>query len=372
MSPTISCGLCKNKDDRPENTGFQNIVDRVVEVRTGVPVPDQIRWDGRTDSGDAAPDGMYTFQLLAMDDNGNRGSSAAYRVFVDSTPPQVEVESISTEDRIFSPNGDGNKDTITIVQTGSVEREWYAEIVNASGRTVRTLTLVDTAPRDFTWDGRGDDGAIQPDGVYRYRISATDPAGNRASAELNNIILNTESTPVGLLISSAQFSPNGDGRQDELVIRPDLENTVGIVSWNIAVRTMDGTVVRTYQDLSGVPRAVTFDGRTDTGERVPEGQYFAELEVVYRNGNRPSAQSPIFVVDVTPPLADARADAELFSPNGDGELETVTFFNEASREERWRGVILDSERAAGTNLDMDRLFPIDACRLEWTRRMTDD
>ncbi|MFW6312454.1 MAG: FlgD immunoglobulin-like domain containing protein, partial [Spirochaetota bacterium] len=333
----------ENKDDRPENTGFQNVVDRIVEVRTGVPVPDQIRWDGGTDTGDVAPDGEYSFQLFAADDNGNRGSSAAYRVFVDSTPPRVEVDSISAENRIFSPNGDGNKDTITIVQTGTVEREWRAEIVNASGRTVRTLSLVDSAPRDFTWDGRGDDGAIQPDGVYRYRISATDLAGNRASDELNNILLNTESTPVGLLISTSQFSPNGDGRQDELEIRPDLENTVGIVSWNIIVRALDGTVLRRYEDLSGLPRAVTFDGRTDTGARVEEGQYFAELEVVYRNGNRPSAQSPIFVVDVTPPLADARADVDLFSPNGDGELDTVTLFNEASREERWRGVILDDE-----------------------------
>ncbi|MFW5685910.1 MAG: FlgD immunoglobulin-like domain containing protein [Spirochaetota bacterium] len=336
----------ENKDDRPENTGFQNIVDRIVEVRTGVAIPEQIRWDGSTDSGDRAEDGEYSFQLFAVDDNGNRGSSSRYRVFIDTTAPVVEVDAPPAEERIFSPNDDGNKDTIAIAQRGSIEDEWTAEIVNASGRAVRTFTFADTDPEPLVWDGRGDDGAIQPDGVYRYRISSTDRAGNSASASLPNIILDTETTPVALRISSSEFSPNGDGRQDTLVIRPDVENTVGITSWSVVVRSIDGTEIRRYRDLASAPQAVTFDGRGEGGSVLAEGEYFAELEVVYRNGNRPSAQSAVFTIDVTAPLADARADVELFSPNGDGTLDTVTFFNEATREDRWRGVILDADGRA--------------------------
>ncbi|MFW5849756.1 MAG: FlgD immunoglobulin-like domain containing protein [Spirochaetota bacterium] len=358
----------RNKDDRPENTGFQNVVDRVVEVRTGVPVPREIRWDGSTDDGDTAPDGEYSFQLLAADDNGNRGSSAAYRVVVDTTPPRVDVVAPAAENRVFSPNGDGIKDTFPVVQSGSVEREWFAEISNASGRTVRTLRFLDSAPRDFEWDGRGDEGAIQPDGVYRYRISATDRAGNRAVAELPNIILNTESTPVGLEISSSEFSPNGDGRQDTLTIRPDVPSNVGIVSWEIAVRSVDGERVRTYADTAGSPASVVFDGRSDRGALLEEGDYFAELEVVYRNGNRPSAQSAEFTIDVTAPLADARADVPLFSPNGDGNLDTVTFFNEASREQRWRGVIIDAD---GASVRTWRWTAIPEQRIVWNGRRDD-
>lgn len=358
----------RNKDDRPENTGFQNVVDRIVEVRSGVPVPEQIRWDGRTDDGETAPDGEYSFQLFAVDDNGNRGASAAYRVVVDTVPPRIDVAAPAAEERIFSPNGDGIKDTFPVVQSGSVEREWLAEITNASGRTVRTLRFVDSAPRDFEWDGRGDEGAIQPDGVYRYRISATDPAGNRAVAELPNIILNTESTPVGLEISSSEFSPNGDGRQDSLTIGPDVPGNVGIVSWEIAVRSIDGERVRTYADTAGSPAPVVFDGRTDTGARLEEGDYFAELEVVYRNGNRPSAQSARFTIDVTAPLADARADVSLFSPNGDGNIDTVTFFNEASREQRWRGVIIDRD---GNSVRTYTWTAIPEQRVVWDGRRDD-
>lgn len=358
----------RNKDDRPENTGFQNVVDRIVEVRTGVPVPETIRWDGSTDDGDTAADGEYTFQLRAVDDNGNRGSSAAYRVVLDTAPPSVEVVAPSAEERVFSPNGDGNKDTFEVVQSGTVEDEWQAQIVNASGRTVRTLRFVESAPRDFVWDGRGNEGAIQPDGVYRYRISAVDRAGNRGSDELSNIILNTQSTPVALLISSSEFSPNGDGRKDELSIRPDVPATAGVTSWTITVRTLSGAAVRTYTDIAGLPAPVVFDGRADDGARLDEGTYFAELEVVYRNGNRPSAQSARFTIDVTAPIADARADARLFSPNGDGNLDTVTFFNEASREERWRGVVIDAD---GTSVRTYTWTAVPEQRVVWNGRRDD-
>ncbi|MFW5686309.1 MAG: FlgD immunoglobulin-like domain containing protein, partial [Spirochaetota bacterium] len=165
----------RNKEDRPENTGIRNVVDRIVERRSGVPIPREIRWDGTTDNGDTADDGEYTFQLLAIDDNGNRGSSASYTVYVDATPPVVEIEAPEAEQLIFSPNADGFKDTISIDQNGSVEDEWRGEFINAAGRVVRTYVFNETEPREIVWDGRGDDGAVQPDGVYRYRVSATDP-----------------------------------------------------------------------------------------------------------------------------------------------------------------------------------------------------
>lgn len=358
----------RNKEDRPENTGFQNIVDRIVAVSTGVPVPEEVRWDGRTDGGELAPDGAYRFQLLALDDNGNRGSSASYDVFVDTSAPVIEVVAPSAEERIFSPNADGFKDTFTITQSGSVERLWRAEIVNASGRPVRTFEFGDTEPPQIVWDGRGDEGAVQPDGVYRYRVSATDAAGNTARAELANIILNTEPTPVSLVISAPEFSPNGDGRRDTLTITPELSTVVGVTSWTIVVRDATGRPIRSFTDLASAPAPITFNGRADDGSALPEGEYFAELEVVYRNGNRPSAQSPIFAIDVTAPLAAARADVSLFSPNGDGTLESVTFFNEASREERWRGVILD---AAGTAVRTFTWAAVPEQRIVWNGRRDD-
>ncbi len=362
----------ENVDDRPENTGLQSFVDRVTAVRTGVPIPEQIRWDGRTDEGTVAPDGTYEFRIVAADDNGNVSESDTYLVHLDTTPPQVAIAPVSAEDLIFSPNDDGFKDEFVIRQEGSVEDRWTASIVNASGLAVRTFEFRNSAPRDLVWDGTGDDGSLQPDGVYRYRIGATDRAGNSTSAELANIIVNTEATPVALRISESHFSPNGNGVKDTIRLDPDVPNQRGIVNWSVVVRDANDRVVRTFADLASVPQAVVFNGRTDAGEVVREGEYYAELHVAYQSGNRPTARSPRFIVDLTPPFAAARADVEVFSPDGDGSIDTVTIFNEASREELWTGRIIAADGAsAGRVVRTFTWANVPEPRIEWDGRMDD-
>lgn len=335
----------RNKDERPENEGFQSIVDRVVSVRTGIDIPETVRWDGSTKSGESAPDGEYSFQLIAEDDNGNIGRSEIYRVAVDTTPPEISLADRAGDEKIFSPNGDGNKDTLEIPQSGSVERMWEAEIVDARGRQVRAFKWQESAPESIVWNGLTDNGEIAPDGVYRYKIESVDEAGNRGSGEVANIILNTESTPVSVSISTSYFSPNGDGRQDVVEFEPDVPNAVGITNWELLVRRVDGEVVRRYGDTQVAPRTIVFDGVSESRSVIPEGTYYAELSVRYSNGNAPSARSPEFTVDLTPPVVAVQSDRNLFSPNGDDRLDTVTFFQETSREERWVGTVRNSAGA---------------------------
>ena len=331
--------VIRNKDDRPENKGFQSVVDNLLDVRTGIAIPETIRWDGSTDSGDTAPDGTYSFTLSAADDNGNRGASATYQVVVDTTPPVLVIEVAEAAERILSPNDDGNKDVFVITQSGSVEELWEAEIVNAMGSTVREFSWGSRSPETVVWDGLSINGELVPDGVYRYRISSTDRAGNDTRAEVANIIVNTQATPVGLEVSTSYFSPNGDDVRDVVELRPVVPNTSGIAEWSLVVKGSGGRVVRTYGDTQLAPGKVVFDGLTDSRSPVEEGSYYAELTVRYVNGNTPGARSPEFVVDLTPPVVAVQSDRSLFSPNGDGNLETVTFFQETSREQRWEGTV---------------------------------
>ena len=329
----------RNKDDRPENAGFQSIVDRLLDVRTGIQIPESIRWNGSTDDGEVAPDGAYTFRVVAEDDNGNVGVSTMHTVVVDATAPELAIVAADDRDRIFSPNGDGNKDTFIIVQSGSAEELWRAEIVNSMGTAVRSFSWADSPPADITWDGRSENGEALPDGVYRYRVTSIDSAGNSVRGEVANIILNTEATPVSVTIGSSFFSPNGDGSMDTVTLTPSVPNTAGISDWELVVTDAQGKAVKRYGDSQIAPAPIVFDGVTSGQTLVSEGSYHAVLTVRYVNGNAPSAVSPDFVVDLTPPVVAVQSDNPLFSPNGDGKLDTVTFFQETSREERWIGSV---------------------------------
>jgi flagellar hook assembly protein FlgD len=67
---------------------------RLMAGKGGVEVPPTLRWDGILDSGDIAPDGVYTFAVRAKDDNGNEAVTQTYTVTVDNTPPEITVEEI--------------------------------------------------------------------------------------------------------------------------------------------------------------------------------------------------------------------------------------------------------------------------------------
>ncbi|MFP3040453.1 gliding motility-associated C-terminal domain-containing protein [Treponema primitia] len=338
----------KNKELRIETMGVKNVFNRLVAGKVGVEVPPNFRWDGIFDSGDIATDGTYHFVIIAADDNGNTSSTATYTVIVDNTPPTVQVEEIADAEKIFSPDGDGNKDTLTITQQGSVEDLWDAGIYNISGEKVRSFSINKGEPAPIIWDGTDDTGHIVADGVYSYRISATDKALNSENATLENIIVSTLQPRVNLSINDAYFSPNGNGIKDILTLNTTIPVKEGITTWSVAVRDNAGTVRRTINGTNTVPERIDFDGRSDAGSLLTEGTYNAELAVNYRNGYVSTSLSPVFTLDVTPPTASVRTEYNAFSPNNDGIQDEMVFIQEGSAEILWVGEI----RRAGTTANV--------------------
>ncbi|MDR2617399.1 MAG: gliding motility-associated C-terminal domain-containing protein, partial [Treponema sp.] len=321
----------RNKELRPETQGVRNFLSRIAEVKSGVDVPPALRWDGILESGAVAPDGKYTFVLKAVDDNGNAAVSETYTVMVDNTPPAVTLESFAEGENIFSPDGDGGKDTITIAMTGSREDLWEAGIYDASGEKVRAFNFTNWEPVNITWNGTNDNGDIVPDGVYSFRIAATDKAQNTETAELGNIIVSTIQPQVSVLIGDAWFSPNGDGIKDVMPLTLSVPVKDGIVSWEVQIRNNAGATRRTIPGSGAIPARLDFDGKSDTGAVLGEESYWANLSVRYRNGYVSTASSPVFTLDVTPPRAAVRIEDQdresgtvpVFSPNNDGNKDEL-------------------------------------------------
>ena len=355
----------RNKDDRPENRGFQNLVDRLLYVDTGISIPSSVRWDGTGDDGAHVADGAYGYYLEAWDDNANIATTTRSTVVVDSTPPDVEAV---TDDLIFSPNDDGNKDTLQIAQSGSSEDRWEAEVVAQDGSVVATFTWADASPPTFEWDGRTTDGTLAADGVYRYRVASVDRAGNRTETGITNIIVDTQATPISVSVDDGVFSPNDDGEQDTITYTLDVPVRRGVQGWAFLVRDQAGSEVRRYAGGEDVPDFVRFDGRSDENEVLAEGHYNAELQLDYANGNQPTASPPVVEVDLTVPRAAVRADLALFSPNGDGNKDLVTVFQETSEEVLWTATIRNVD---GVPVRTDTWRGVADGRFDWDGRGED-
>ena len=162
---------------------------------------------------------------------------------------------------IFSPDGDGNKDTLPIQQSGTSEDTWSGSIRDIEGNTVRTYTWQNQAPPDFDWDGKADNGTAAPDGVYSYHVAATDRAGNAGSAEIDNIIIDTRPTPVQLSIDLSYFSPNGDGVKDTLTFGLNVPVSTGIEKWSLDVQDAQGKTRRSFKGTLSIPGSIVWDGK---------------------------------------------------------------------------------------------------------------
>ena len=218
----------ENKEKRPENAGLANFFERLFYVETGVDIPETIRWDGIDDSGNVVPDGFYSFYMKAWDDNGNTSETPRYGIVIDNSPPSVDLNQPAEEQRIFSPNDDGNKDTFIISQSGSSEDLWKAVITNPAGEQFKHYAWKEGMPESFNWDGKDDKKMLVPDGVYFYSVESTDRAGNSVKKELANIIINTQSTPISITVDSSDFAPGVPGSRETITLIPDIPVKTGI------------------------------------------------------------------------------------------------------------------------------------------------
>ncbi|HWP68059.1 MAG TPA: FlgD immunoglobulin-like domain containing protein, partial [Rectinemataceae bacterium] len=287
----------------------------------GANLLDQYAWDGKTDSGIAVPDGKYQATMRLLYNNDDSFSLASPVVLLDTVAPKITA---SGSPLLFSPNGDSNKDTMTISQNSVPGDDWTGRIKNASGTVVRSWSWK-TEAKSFVWDGKDSSGALVRDGIYRYEVTSTDPAGNSGSAVVPGITVDGTKPKVYVTVSDNGMSPNGDGIRDEVSFTIVVEQREGIESWRFSLLDKQG-VERSYFGGAGseVPARLVWDGRDLQGQ-VVQGEYIGKLVVNYTKGDVAQASSTAVVVDVDPPKVDISVSPEYFSPDDDGVGDLLTF-----------------------------------------------
>lgn len=344
-----------NKVALPTVFNMKNFFKQLKKKKSSIEVPPTVIWNGAMDNGETAPDGEYFYYITASDDSGNSTKTAKASVIVDNTAPQVHISNPPEEQYVF---GEGEKINFGIEQSGSEEDRWNATISDASGKVVRNYVWENSAPASFKWNGTDDNGIIVPDGVYKYSISATDRAGNtNENAEISNIIFSAEKPATNIMISGSQYfsipqkSKINAVTLDVTIPEPRAGSGNALVNWSVEILDKSGKAVRTYSGKQGstIPTQIVFEGKSDSGAQIADGEYLGRVSAEYLNGYKtPAVNSPIFVFDTTQPSATIFSYDDIFSPDGDGSKDTFTLRQSAKKDggapvRNWHGKILDSK-----------------------------
>lgn len=278
-------------------------------------------WDGRTNTGSLAPDGDYQalLRLSLANDEVFFVASPAFKLI--SVGPKIAV---SASFPLFSPNGDGKKDALAITQDSSICNDWVGQVRNAEGKVMRTWAWKNKAT-SFVWDGRDASGAIAPDGTYSYEVSATDIAGNTALARIPAIMLDSSIPLVSLTASGTIASPDRSGATIKAGFTLSVEKRDGVEAWKFSILDAQGAERRVLSGSgSDIPARFLWDGRDESGAAA-QGQYIGKLIVTYSKGDVVQASSLPVRVEMSPPTVAIKTSPAFFSPDGDGENDTLAF-----------------------------------------------
>lgn len=144
-----------------------------MEARPYQPV--RVEWDGRTDAGRRAPDGIYRLRVGLR--RQGRSVIVQRAIDLDTTPPRPLVR-VDEEQAIISPRGG----PVDVRVRGAGRRAprlsvWRTDVVPAR----RVTTLRGDRRGTAQWDPTPSGGAAEP-GVYLVEASTRDRAGNVGSS----------------------------------------------------------------------------------------------------------------------------------------------------------------------------------------------
>jgi outer membrane protein OmpA-like peptidoglycan-associated protein/flagellar hook assembly protein FlgD len=299
-----------------------------------------IAFDGRDDQGNVLPEDTYSGQLEVLYENGNNPTAESPQFTIDLTAPSATV---SADLAIFSPDGDGNKDVVTLYQESSEETLWSGTIEDIDGRSVRSYSWRGRADAKIEWGGRADEGELVADGIYFYSLQATDRAGNSGASKKVRFEINTQATEVFVSADLSVFSPNADGVKDRINIQPKLKVTEGVSRYELRILDSKGQVLRKVEGQNRPPQDFAWDGLDSSGRRLADGEYKAELILDYQKGDHHEVRTAAFRIDTKAPTIDLSAEYSLFSPDGDELKDKLPVRQSSSEEVLWEGEFLNAK-----------------------------
>jgi len=254
-----------------------------------------ITWSGLI-AGTAVPDGTYRWSLHATDSWANPALDSGGTFVVDTQAPSLTgVSALADTVTTFSPNGDGDRDSVGFSANASEVGTIEGKALNDAGQVVSQFAVgTNPAGTTITWDGRTTAGSPVPDGQYQVQIAARDQAGNVGLPQ-------TRSVAVYSSLGSSRASKNlffpqdGDGYAPTTTFSFTLASPA-TVNWTI-VNAAGATVrtIKTAEALAAGSYAFAWNGRNDQGAFVSRGTYRAVVAAT--NGSQGASQSVAVLAD---------------------------------------------------------------------------
>ncbi len=181
---------------------------------------------------------------------------------------------------MFTPNGDGTGDTLTLRYKSTAAAKLRVTVTNSADTVVRTFCVAGKkGSSTFSWNGKTNAGTVAPDGTYTVQVHVTGGNSKTTSVKLLTAI-KVPTTSRALLNAS-----DGDGLARTATQSVAVHSTASLL-WRIL--DAHGDVVRTGMDdvarAQGHPQ-LGLGRQDDAGAYVPDGTYTSVVTATTSKGS---------------------------------------------------------------------------------------
>jgi len=210
---------------------------------------------------------------------------------------------------VVRPTGSASQTEAQVSYTLESRADVQVDLVGPDGKTQVLRDRQTRTPDryEIRFDGTvpTQDGGrrVVPDGDYTLKVTAQDASGRRAEQQAQLKVVDADTTPVeiqGLQTDLAVFTPNGDGKDDEVRITyrlsKDCEATVYATDDAGNYFAIDPWTKRRAAFVSHLWDGTT-GGRVQGGKQLPNGRYVLHVDARDTAGNSTSASVPVEIAD---------------------------------------------------------------------------
>jgi subtilase family serine protease/flagellar hook assembly protein FlgD len=305
-------------------------------------------------------DGSIVARLHLYGPGGHQVCTAPVEFSVDGA---VSATQPTVDRNLFSPNGDGKEDSVTLSAQLDEDVTVVAQVFSSTGVAVRTLaggTPFGSGTLALVWDGRDDAGSVVIDGDYVIRLKLTDGCGNERSDEVSVAV---DNTPPEIVLTSPQASVAAgiDLLVDGVISDPhfqdyriDFASALAPNDW-VTIGRGSGPLVPVHWSTAG----------------LAAGSYLLRIQAGDTVDNVRTVTVPFEIATAVGLIAGISATPDPFSPNGDGRREQISIAVDFQQVAQAKIELFDaSSHLLGTLL---KEGPVAAgvTRLRWDGRKTD-
>jgi Tol biopolymer transport system component/flagellar hook assembly protein FlgD len=288
--------LEQNEEYVPDTTSLRTITSGLQHLDGS----ETVKWDGKGDSGQVLPDGLYAIKVFAKDSCGNINSRWT-GVEIDNTPPLTVISYPRPPDQL------GN---IVEVKGSADDLHFKNYLLEAgAGENPETWKTISAVTSPVNEGILAEWNTSELSGKWTLRLTTFDTAGNKSSITSLVDLGQRKALITNLAANPQLFSPNNDGKLDTTSISYALSDACQV---KIDIVDSSSAIKKTY--TNSAPAAGTYSyawaGKDNSEAVVPDGAYAVKLSVALTSNPSVTQEEAITVmVDSTLPVIDIKHPA---------------------------------------------------------------